>query len=164
VRNMLLLLATFLLSMCSSEASDPEPSARLFVTYPVKELPVWSEGGEFDPRILIEFLHSAVANSETTDKSQIKITPSKTSAALIVLANVETQGQVWDILARIRGREADSRPDFQKLLRSQQADAIHQNNDAIHQNKMNTRMYRMEREQLERRWRLSLLDQPSLIP
>lgn len=127
------------------------------MTYPIKELPVWSEGGEFDPKILVEFLESAVAKSETTDKSQIKITPSKSNPALIIVANVEMHEQVWEILARLRGGKADSRPDFQKLLLRQQA-------DAIHRNQMDTRMYRMEREQLERRRRLSLRDQPSIIP
>lgn len=150
------LLAACLLAVCSSEASEPAPSERLSMTYAVKELPVWSEGGEFDPGILVEFLKSATANPEAPNKAKVKITPLQSRAALVMVADVETHEQVWDILARLRGDNAGTRPDFQKLLRRQQA-------DAIHRDELQLRLYRMEREQLELRRQMSLRDQPANV-
>ena len=157
MRTVLFLVAAFFLFTCSSEASDPVASARLSMTYSVKELPVWSESGEFDPRILVEFLQSAVADAEATNEGQVRITPRKRTGSLVIVADVEMHEKVWDVLTKLRGSQSDKRPDFQKLLLRQRA-------DAIHLNRMESRMHRMEREDLERRRKLSLRDQPSIIP
>jgi len=127
------------------------------MTYSVKELPVWSESGEFDPRILVELLKATVADAEATNQGQVGITPRKSSGSLVILADVEMHEKVWGVLAKLRGNQSDNRPDFQEFLLRQRA-------DAIHSNRLETRMHRMEREDLERRRKLSLRDQPSIIP
>jgi hypothetical protein len=157
MRRSLYMLAVFLLSVVPSEASEPVPNAGLLMIYPVKELPVWSASGDFDPKLLIKLLESAVANSETTNEDQVRITAGESTAAIKVMASIEMHQKVWDVLAGLRDNNTDERPDFKSLLRRQQA-------DAFHQDKMQSRMYQMEREQFERRRRMSLRDQPVDIP
>ncbi len=157
MRRFLGMLAAFLIFVVPSEASEPSPNATLRMTYPVKELPVWSANGDYNPKLLIKLLEAAVADSETADGSQVRITAGKSTAVIEVVASIEMHEKIWDVLAELREHKTGERPDFKNLFQRQQ-------DDVLHQVKMQSRMYRMEREQLEQRRRMSLRDLPVAIP
>jgi len=54
--------------------SEPNASPRFTVTYPIGDLPVWSKGGEVEPRILVGLLRSSLGTDVwqwADDKHQI---------------------------------------------------------------------------------------------
>ncbi len=107
----------------SADVSD----ASLQFTYGVRDAPVWTADGKFDPAVLVKLIEASTDFGDASPATAMQIHPFPKSGALSITTTVSAHDQIWKLLKQFPAVAAawgPGNPDYAKLLEEQAARAL----------------------------------------
>ena len=117
-----LLASVFASHAIAAEDATVAGDATLQFTYVVRDAPVWTADGKFDPAVLVKLIEASTDFGDTTPESSLRIRPILKTGALSITTTVAAHDRIWRLLKQFPAVAATwgpGNPDYAKLLEEQ---------------------------------------------
>lgn len=116
-----LLVSRFASHAIAADAAIPG-DAKLELTYVVRDAPVWTADGKFDPAVLVKLIEASVDFGEAASASSLRIQPLPQAGALSVRTTVAAHKKIRKLLMQfpaVAKTLGAGDPDYAKLLKGE---------------------------------------------
>ncbi|TWT78672.1 hypothetical protein CA13_00680 [Planctomycetes bacterium CA13] len=114
----LTLLSLSALAPSAASAADVSGSSLQF-TYPVRDAPVWTADGKFDPTVLIKLIEATTDFGDADPQTAMRLHLFPKTGAISITTTVSAHTQIWNLLKQFPALAAawgPENPDYAKLL------------------------------------------------
>ena len=91
----------------------------LAMTYVVKEAPVWTSDGKFDPTVLVQLIKASVEFGNDPAGRILRIEPDPGNRGVSITTTIAAHYQIYELLKQFPSIAAAGDPDYPALLREQ---------------------------------------------